>query len=153
MCDSLFKRAINFLGCKIPKIFLFRGGKKYISYIQNYPVNIGARNSKHHVQSSSRQTSNVAQQVWAPIAGNFRFPPKNDMSLECHHNNAMACPQHPCVALLTHHHHYLGGETKLCPRGRQVQGLQVRPDLRICHDRLKCIFNAEGALNAKLDAT
>lgn len=30
----------------------------------------------------------------------------------------------------------------------KVQGLQVRPDLRICHDRLKCIFNAEGTLNA-----
>lgn len=77
MCASLFKRAINFLGCKIPKKCTFFGVVKiYISTFKTTQSILAQKILKHPVQSSSRQTSNVAQQVWAPIAGNFRFPPK-----------------------------------------------------------------------------
>ena len=103
MCDSLFKRAINFLGCKIPKKCTFFGVVKiYISTFKTTQSILAQKILKHPVQSSSRQTSNVAQQVWAPIAGNFRFPPKK---MTCHWNATIQrhwhVHQHPCVALLT----------------------------------------------------
>ena len=106
MCDSLFKRAINFLGCKIPKKCTFFGVVKkkiyiYI-YIQNYPVNIGAKNSKTPcpiiIKTNLQcRTAGLGTNRWQ-----FSVPPKK---MTCHWNATIQrhwhVHQHPCVALLT----------------------------------------------------
>lgn len=81
---------------------IFRGGKNIYIYIQNYPVNIGAKNSKTPcpiiIKTNLQcRTAGLGTNRWQ-----FSVPPKK---MTCHWNATIQrhwhVHQHPCVALLT----------------------------------------------------
>ena len=152
MCNSLCKKAINhchhqgmLLSSNIPKNCTFFWNK----YILNSPV----------INTQSISVQQIVQEPCAIII-RTKFPCRknrfghyiNEMSLECHYAMPLACPPAPLRGI-SHLAITIVQEVKQSRAlvDIKVQSLQMRPDLRICHDRLNYILcgNCERKLGAR----